>query len=85
MEIIIFILLIVNIPVYKFIFKQIFIDTDDALNSIKFSFTPDIFSLFKGRYLKDQLGEFKLGSFIFLCVLVIMIEYSAISFILRLF
>lgn len=85
MEIFILILLLVNIPLYKIIFKQIFTDTDDALESIKYFFTPDIFSLFKGKYLKDKFSEFKLGIFIFLCFILVLVEYAAINYIIQLF
>lgn len=73
------ILLFVNIPVYKFYFSKIFRDSDDFNESIKYSFRPDLFSLFKGEYFKDQIGEFKLGIFIFACIFTVVIEFLAIK------
>lgn len=73
------ILLIVNIPIYKMIFKKIFKSTEDFKESVKYSFTPDLFSLFNGRFWKDQIGEAKLSFFIFACVLVIVLEFFIVK------
>lgn len=80
--IIVVILLIANIPVYRFFFRLIFKNSDDFKESVKYSFTPDIFSLFKGRYWKDHVGEAKLSFFIFLCVIVVIAEFAVIRSIL---
>lgn len=85
MGFIIIILVLLNIPIYKFIFKQIFVDSDDFRESVKYNFTPDLFSLFKGRYMKDKIGEFKLGLFFMACILVIIVEYGLINYIVHLF
>jgi hypothetical protein len=80
------ILLIANIPIYKFYFSKIFRDSDDFNESVKYSFRPDIFSFFKGEYIKDQIGEFKLRIFIFVCIFTVVIEFMIIkSIIERLF
>lgn len=77
--IIVIILLILNIPLYKIIYRFIFRDYDDFEESVKYSFTPDIYSLFKGRYWKDQIGEAKLSFFVIACIIVIVVEYSIIK------
>lgn len=77
--IIILVLLIINIPVYKCISKLFFEDYDDFLQSIRYSFTPDLFSLFKGEYWKDRVSEMKLGFFIFSCAIVVIFEYLIIT------
>ena len=46
-------------PVYKWIFK----DMDDFLDCIKFSFTPDIVSMFRGRAFEDFTQSLKLSGF----------------------
>lgn len=53
--IILIILLLANIPVYKKIHKLIFKDSGDFRESVKYSLTPDVYSLFKGRYWKDRI------------------------------
>lgn len=56
MELLIYVVLfILNIPIYKWIFRRIFDDVDDLKQSVKYSFTPDIISLFRRRYWKDQV------------------------------
>lgn len=75
--IIFFILIIINsFTVYRFYFHMFFKDVDDINESIRFTLTPDLFSLFRGEYLKDRIGEFKLGLFIMLCFITTMIEYA---------
>lgn len=81
MEIVIIItLLIINtFTVYRFLFNLIFSDTDDFSESLRYSFTPNIFSLFRGEYWKDRVGEFKLSYFIILCIIATVIEYEIIN------
>ena len=82
---IIMVLLIVNIPLYKVIYKFIFSDSDDFRESVKYSFTPDLFSLFRGRYWKDQIGEAKLSFFIIACIAAVAFEYLIIKSVIGIF
>lgn len=52
MEVVIIItLLIINtFTVYRFLFNLIFSDKDDFSDSLRYSFTPNIFSFFRGEY-----------------------------------
>lgn len=59
---------------FRIYYKFIFTDEDDFQDSIKYSVTPDLFSLFKGEYSKDRLAEFKLSLFIFACIATIVLE-----------
>lgn len=75
MELLIYVVLfILNIPIYKWIFRRIFDDVDDLKQSVKYSFTPDIISLFRRRFWKDQFGELKLSVFYFCCLLIFVME-----------
>jgi len=47
-------------------FRLMFPSNDEFAESVKYSFTPDIVSLFKGEYSKDYLGELRLGGWLFL-------------------
>ncbi len=58
---------IVNIPVYFFIGKLIFKTWENFGESIRFWFTPDLFSAFNGEYWDDWIGELKLGAWIACC------------------
>lgn len=40
-------------------YKVIFSDKDDFIDSIKFWLTPDIISMVRGRYWDDHWSEFK--------------------------
>ena len=81
--IIILLLIIINVfTVYKLLFNLLFNDMDDFKESIRFAATPDIYSLFKGKYMKDKIGEGKLGLFIILCAVVTIIEFSIVNYFL---
>ena len=81
--IIVLMLLILNIPIYKLIFGFIFSSKDDFYESIRYVFTPDIISLFKGEYGRDYVGELKFSLLIALCGVTVFIEYSFIQLVIR--
>jgi len=62
--ILVVVLLIMNIPIYKFIFNLIFVSTEDFQESLRYVFTPDLISLFRGEYAKDWYGEMKVQFFV---------------------
>ncbi|PUA39793.1 hypothetical protein C8Z91_06895 [Paenibacillus elgii] len=72
-------LVIINFPVYRFIYKMIFSDPEDFDESIKFSFTPDFISFFRGKYWQDKWGTFKLRMYILSCLVVVLLEYMLLS------
>ena len=69
---------VLNIPVYILIGKVFFGDLAGFFDALKFWFTPNIFSLFRGRYGDDIMAEFKLVIFIFVCGLCVYGEYKLI-------
>jgi hypothetical protein len=72
-------LLVVNIPAFKAIFRMMFTSMDDFYESLRYVFTPDILSLFRGEYIDDWYGEMKVQFFVVLCGVLIFAEYTAIS------
>lgn len=78
-------LVILNFPVYRFIYKLIFSDPEDFDESVKFSFTPDFISFFRGKYWQDRWGTFKLRMYIFLCLAVVALEYMAVDMVMGYF
>lgn len=48
--------LVTSILMYKVVFS----DKDDFIECVKFWLTPDIVSMFRGKYWDDHWGEFKL-------------------------
>ena len=82
--IIVIILIFINIfTVYRLLFNIIFGNADEFEKSVRYSLTPDIISLFRGEYWKDQVGEFKIGIFIITCIIATIVEYRVISGILQ--
>ena len=81
--IIVIVLLVVNIPIFKVIFNSMFSSKDDFYESLRYVFTPDMFSLFRGEYMKDWFGEMKIQFFVLLCGGAIFLEYTIISSLLR--
>jgi len=81
--VIVIVLLIVNIPIYKWAFNLIFKSMDDFYESLRYVFTPDMFSLFRGEYVKDWFGEMKFHTFILLCGGAVFFEYALLSSLLK--
>lgn len=77
------ILLIANIPIYKWIYKSVFKNSEDFKDAVNYTFTPDIFSLFKGSFWKHQVGEAKFSFFIFTCIMAIVVEFAVIKSIIN--
>lgn len=78
-------LIVFNIfTVYKFLFRFFFKDSDAFNESVRYAFTPDIISLFRGEYWKDRTSEFILSMFIFSCIAVTAVEYLIINSIVKL-
>ena len=80
-----FILVFLNIPLFKFIYRNVFMDKNDLKESVKYSFTPDIYSLFKGKFFKDVFGELKLKIFLISCIFIVILEFVLIKNILNIF
>lgn len=57
-----------DIHLFKVYYKVFFNDKDDFKNSMKYTLRPDIFSLFKGEYIKDRVAETKLSGLIFFSI-----------------
>jgi len=69
------ILAVVNIPVYLGLGFLFFDDFDGFFECIKFWFTPDWISLFRGEYFDDRWAEMKLFWFAGICLFVLYGEY----------
>ena len=74
-------LVALNIPLYKVFFRMMFESMEDFNECVRYSFTPDFISFFRGEYCRDYFGEMKLGLFIFLCGGSIWLEYTFIEMI----
>lgn len=67
---IIIVVSISSLPMYGLIARIFFGDKLETLGeAIKYVLTPDLVSLFKGRYVDDYWHSFKFGAFLVTCVL----------------
>lgn len=73
------ILAVVNIPVYFGLGWVLYRTRDDFAEAIRFWFTPDVWSLFKGEYWDDCWAEAKLGFWILLCIGCVILEAHLIE------
>ena len=73
-----------DMHLFKVYYKLFFRDEDDLHNSLKYTLTPDIFSLFKGEYFKDWFSEAKLSALIVFSVVTIGIEVLIVKALLNL-
>ncbi|MBE1445259.1 hypothetical protein [Paenibacillus sp. OAS669] len=82
---IIIVLLVINYPLYRFLFSLFFYDEDEFEQSVKYSFTPNFISFFRGEYWKDKFSTMRLQAYSITCILLVVIEFAIIHYILELF
>jgi hypothetical protein len=83
--VILIVLLFLNIPLYKALFRLFFVDDNDYNQSIKHVFTPNIISLFRGEYWQDRLNTLRLQFFVLLCIGIVFLEFFLIRYAISLF
>jgi len=81
----IIVLLFLNIPVYKFLFRIFFVDENDYNESIRHTFTPNIISLFRGEYWRDRFNTARLQFYIFICIGIIVLEFIVLNKLIHIF
>ncbi len=59
-----FIGIVVGILVLAVLFKPFFGDFSAFFECVRFWFTPDLFSMFRGEWMEDTFAEMKLGLWI---------------------
>lgn len=83
--ILIIILLLVNYPVYRFIYRLFFYDDNEFNESVRYSFTPNFISFFRGEYWKDKFSTMRLQMYVFLCVIVVIVEFTLLNKVIEFF
>ena len=58
--------LVVSVTVGRYTFRWTFADLDDFWDCVKFSLTPDLFSMFRGQFFEDMTQSFKLSAYLLL-------------------
>lgn len=77
------VLIFVNIPLYKRIFRLFFQSYEDFQEAFRYAATPDLISLIKGRFWKDQVSESRLSGFFFLCIAAVGLEFWMVYVVLH--
>lgn len=75
----IIVLLLLNIPIYNFLFRFFFENEHDYNESIRHTFTPNIISLFRGEYWRDRFNTARLQFYILICIGVVVLEYIMLN------
>ena len=71
-------LTVLNLPVFWFIRRVFFPDWAELMEAIRYWFTPDMWSFFRGEFFEDFWAEIKLGLYFACCVGLVMGEFGAI-------
>jgi hypothetical protein len=61
-------LAVLNVPCYILLGKVLFGSWDDFLDAVRFWFTPEILSAFRGEFTDDLWAEFKLWVWATACI-----------------
>ncbi|GIP39372.1 hypothetical protein J31TS4_26520 [Paenibacillus sp. J31TS4] len=77
------VLFLVNLPVYNWLHRLLFRNDQEFRQSMRYILTPDLISLFRGRFWQDLRGETRLKLFFFLCIAVTFIEFALVHRLLR--
>lgn len=63
----------------RLLFSLFFEDRDDLMECVKFTFTPDILSMFRGEYWEDARQSLKFAGYLFVIGLCGMGTYIGIA------
>lgn len=80
--VVIFGVVVVNVPVWLYLGKVFFGDWEEFGRCIKFWLTPDAFSFFNGQWDEDRWAEMKLGVYFLVCGLLVACQFGALAKIL---
>lgn len=82
---ILILLLVINYPVYRFLFNWFFYDEDEFEESVRYSFTPNFISFFRGEYWKDKFSTMRLKVYTISCIAVVVLEFVLINKVIAFF
>lgn len=69
------VLILLNVPLYLGLGWLIFREWSEFWTCVRYYFTPDFYSMWKGELLQDWWGTLKLGVFMMLCAGAVCGEY----------
>jgi hypothetical protein len=73
------VLLVLNIPLFLFIGRRIFGFLSNFFADFKWKLIPDFYSLFRGKFLRDMMGENRSGMFFLTCIGIYLVELIIVS------
>lgn len=79
MDVALFLLLLLNVPIYRMIFKYLFESREQFLECLRYLLIPNVISLFRGEYGKDYLSGLRVIVFLVVCGIITFFEYSVIA------
>ena len=78
-KVLLFILIPANAPLYYLGWRILFGNMDEFTRCLRYVFTPDIISLFRGRWGEDQWASLKFFLWIGACVGVVYLELHLLA------
>lgn len=75
----------VNIPLYKGVFKMFFKTREEFKDSLQYMFMSDIRSITQGKLIFDLKTEIKIPGFFVFCVMIFLVEVQVIEKLFYLF
>lgn len=82
---ILIVLIVVNIPIFVKLFKTVFPTKIDFMESLRYSATNNIISMFRGEYMKDKLAESRLSLFLLISAGLIGLEFVMMILFIRIY
>lgn len=74
---------VANYPIYTWIGNYFFDTSDDFWDCVKFTFQPDLVSLFTGEFVEDFWQSMKLAIFLAIIGAVVTSEHTLITYLLN--
>lgn len=74
-ETLLVVLIIANAPVYYLAYKVLFGNASEFLRCLRYVFTPDIISLFRGEWGEDQWASLKFVLWLGVCAGAVYLEF----------
>lgn len=73
------VILVLNLPIYYFVFMKFFKSKEEIMDAFKYYFQLDIISVARGEMLKDMKLTQKVGMCLLICILIFVFEDFIIS------
>ena len=75
----IFVLIVLNIPLYRWFFRFFFNDSQEFKKALMYMFRINLISLIRGEYWDDIAASMKATMYFVMCGIVVLIEFTIID------